>query len=307
MIIREKEYQDLIEQLTVLKKMYEQTRIVDPVHRKVLYSYLREGEDRLVRDEACFGCWERDEACVNCVSMRAFREDDTFFKLETGTEKIIMVTAVPVSLRGERLVVELLKDVTGSMILDEQEMKGSAQVKRLLDAANLAAVTDELTGAYNRRYVSERLPVDIAAARLRQQPLALLLADIDFFKAVNDTHGHSAGDHVLREFVAALRASIRHDKDWVARLGGEEFLVCLTDTSSEGAARVAERMRRTVESTSVCIADTAVQVTSSFGLCNLDECPSADDAELIACADRRLYQAKRTGRNRVAASDIRGE
>lgn len=299
MVIREDEYRLLIEQLTVLERMYEQARIVDPVRRRVLYSQLRDGEELLASDESCFACWGRNEACANCVSMRAMSEDSTFFKLETGTDRIIMVTAVPVNLQGERLVVELLKDVTGSMILDDEEMTASSQIRRLLDAANLAAVTDELTGAYNRRYIAERLPADIASATLHGQSLALLLADIDHFKGVNDSFGHLAGDQVLKEFAHVLRSSVRKERDWVARLGGEEFLVCLPETHAEGAARVAERMRLAVETTAVSFEGSEIRVTASFGLCQLTDLVSLSDKSLIDCADQRLYQAKRQGRNRV--------
>lgn len=156
------------------------------------------------------------------------------------------------------------------------------------------AATDELTGLYNRRFFNENFTKSLSAARRYNFPLSLIMADVDKFKAVNDTYGHSAGDQVLKTFAHILRNHARTE-DISARWGGEEFIILLPHTSSEGAAVMAERARSTVESE--CLRIMSIAVTVSLGVVELKD---GEDAEtLIKRADRALYRAKDEGRNRV--------
>ncbi|MDD2898390.1 MAG: diguanylate cyclase [Desulfuromonadaceae bacterium] len=169
---------------------------------------------------------------------------------------------------------------------------------RLLEEANITisrqAATDELTNLYNRRFFNENIMKSVSAAKRYQFPLSLIMADIDKFKVVNDTHGHSAGDQVLKVFANILRNTARTE-DISARWGGEEFIILLTHTSCEGAAVMAERVRRLMESE--CFRITSIAVTVSLGVV---ERQNDEDAEaLIKRADKALYCAKDEGRNRV--------
>jgi len=141
----------------------------------------------------------------------------------------------------------------------------------------------------------------VEQAHARGKPLTVLVLDIDFFKAVNDTHGHDAGDDVLREFAVRLKKSIR-GIDLACRLGGEEFVVVMPDTDMAVATMVAERLRRRIAADPFPIArgERKVEVTISIGLAALS---GADDsaAHVLKRADQALYRAKRDGRNRVVA------
>lgn len=293
------EIQTLIHHSTKFERMYEQVRIVDPVKKKIIYVKEENQEEFIPAHESCFGIWGKGEVCKNCISMRAHNENDTFIKIETSLDKIIMVTAIPVALEERVVVVELLKNVTKSMILDDIELTQGLEIKRLLDQANLAAVTDDLTQIYNKRYIIERLPAHIAIAHLENRPLSFMMADIDHFKTINDTYGHLAGDHILKEFAQILRENTRQDKDWIARFGGEEFIVCFTDTDKALALTIAERMRKSIEETIFNYSGEKIRLTSSFGLCTMSSEEIMDYEALIHCADKNLYEAKKTGRNRV--------
>jgi two-component system, cell cycle response regulator len=153
--------------------------------------------------------------------MRAYYENDTIIKIEYTDHNIFMVTAIPIELRENRVVVELLQDVTKSMVLDDTKLSDRIELKKLLDKANAAVAADELTGVYNKRYIMEKLPVEIIKAYLENEPLSVVLADIDFFKKINDTYGHLAGDYIIKEFAKILQNNIRQEKDWVARFGGK--------------------------------------------------------------------------------------
>ncbi|MBV1756446.1 MAG: GGDEF domain-containing protein [Dethiosulfatibacter sp.] len=299
MEIRLEEFEALIKQLTTFEKMYEQTRVVDPVNKKEIYVKANYEETRTETLEACYDVWGTGETCKNCISMRAYSENETFIKIETSPDRIVMVTAIPVTI-GERIVVvELLKNVTKSMILGEIKLIEGLEIKKLLDQANVAVVTDELTQIYNKRYIIERLPVDITISYLENQPLSLLMADIDHFKKINDTYGHLAGDYILKEFAQILERNTRQGKDWVARFGGEEFIVCLTGTDKEFAWNVAERMRKSIEDNVFNYDGEKIKLTSSFGLHTLNNKEMIDYETLIQCTDKKLYEAKKTGRNKV--------
>lgn len=158
------------------------------------------------------------------------------------------------------------------------------------------AVTDGLTGLYNHRHFYERLTLEVARTQRSNSPLSLLMIDVDFFKRYNDTHGHPAGDALLREMARLLTES-RRANDVVARYGGEEFAVILVDTAKFVAAKLAERLRETAAAHTGWDAQGS-QISLSIGVAS---CP--DDAataeHLVAVADSAMFEAKRAGRNRV--------
>ena len=291
-----KEIEDLVHQLTAFEKMYQQIRVVDPVKKKVIYL---DNKSLLESHDSCYDIWAKGEICRNCISMRAYHENDTFIKMDYTLDRIMMVTAIPIELRGKRVVVELLKDVTKSIILDEVKLSDSMEVKDLLEKANIAVVTDALTQIYNKRFIMEKLPVEIVMTHLENESLSLIMADIDFFKKINDTYGHVAGDYILKEFAQTLKNNVRDELDWVARFGGEEFLICLKHTDRTEALIIAERMRKAVEEACFIYNDSEIKFTSSFGVYTIQDEKIADNLQLIEFADKNLYIAKNSGRNVV--------
>ncbi|TDF80273.1 sensor domain-containing diguanylate cyclase [Pseudomonas sp. H9] len=165
------------------------------------------------------------------------------------------------------------------------------------DLAELAA-TDSLTGLANRRQLDQVLRREWSRAQRTQRPLAVLMVDVDHFKAFNERHGHQGGDDALRQVASAIGRSIRRPADLAARYGGEEFLVVLPETERQGAQVLAERIRRSVEALPLFGDDTA-PVTVSIGIGCYIPNTQQDLATLLGNADEALYCAKRNGRNRV--------
>ncbi len=179
----------------------------------------------------------------------------------------------------------------------------AAHVKKLQDQLrlrnselDLLSRTDALTGLNNRRHLEWVLAHYHADSLRHHDPLSVLLLDIDHFKRVNDGYGHPAGDVVLTEFASRLRAELR-EGDVAGRWGGEEFLVVLPRTGSEGAFALAERLRLAIEATPMHADGVAISVTVSGG-CALG--PVGSVTELVGRADTLLYSAKGAGRNRIA-------
>ena len=166
-----------------------------------------------------------------------------------------------------------------------------------------AALRDGLTRAFNKRYFLERLETEYAYARRHHAELSLLLFDIDFFKKINDTYGHLAGDAVLVQLSSIIQSMLRTE-DVFARYGGEEFAILARGTSLAKAATLAERIRARVEETHFAFESARIPVTISVGVAGLPETRCDDATQLIAGADTALYDSKRSGRNKVSLKDV---
>jgi two-component system cell cycle response regulator len=176
---------------------------------------------------------------------------------------------------------------------------------RLRDSVQMTmemAITDGLTGLHNRRYLERHLSTLVGQAVARGRPLSVMVLDIDHFKAINDTHGHAAGDEVLREFSRRVRKAVR-GIDLACRLGGEEFVLAMPDTDAALAFLVGERIRQKIAGEPFVLGDgkSEAVVTVSIGVSSLTS-PQDTPQALLKRADEALYKAKREGRNRVAAA-----
>jgi diguanylate cyclase (GGDEF)-like protein len=163
------------------------------------------------------------------------------------------------------------------------------------------ATTDSLTGLWNRRQFLQLTHAEIDRARRHGTSLALVLADIDHFKQVNDQHGHDAGDRVIRHVASLLRQQARGG-DLIGRWGGEEFVMLLPMTGGDGALELSERIRRRVERTPCEHGGVSMPVTLSLGVCEMQPGHSLDHA--FKNADAALYAAKNAGRNRVCVAPL---
>ncbi len=159
------------------------------------------------------------------------------------------------------------------------------------------AVTDSLTGLYNRGYFQSALAKELSIARRRERPMSLLMIDIDHFKKVNDEWGHQVGDAVIQHVARTIKESCR-ETDVVVRYGGEEMAVILTETNTEQATVVAERIRRTLDEQPLNHNDRVVKATVSLGIA-MNNAQRNEPESLIKAADDALYQSKANGRNRV--------
>jgi two-component system cell cycle response regulator len=184
------------------------------------------------------------------------------------------------------------------------QIRKKRYTERLRDNVQLSiemAITDALTGLYNRRYMETHLTTLVEQAAARGKPLAVLILDIDYFKSINDTYGHESGDDVLRQFGVRMRKSIR-GIDLACRYGGEEFVIVMPETDMAVAATVAERLRRRIASEPFAVEQggRTIEVTISVGIATL-EGGEDNAAGILRRADQALYRAKRDGRNRVVA------
>jgi diguanylate cyclase (GGDEF)-like protein len=181
----------------------------------------------------------------------------------------------------------------------EAALENMKQLKKYHESMSML---DELTGLYNRRYFYMQIEAALARSKRYQQPLCLLILDLDFFKGINDTYGHGFGDIVLKDVAISLREEIR-ESDILARLGGEEFVIAFTDIDRKKGKQFAERIRQKIASLGWKIQGQEVNITTSIGVyCLVEKALEQDNFDidaLLNCADQALYAAKAGGRNRV--------
>lgn len=197
------------------------------------------------------------------------------------------------NLSYEQIVIELKQ-------AKQNAEKLAIDLKDANDKLRELAIRDELTGLHNHRYFQDQIENEMTRSVRYKRPVSLLLLDLDFFKKVNDTYGHPAGDHVLRETAKTLQKLVRQS-DVVARYGGEEFAIILPETATSSAKVLAQRVRRGIEQMQITFEKQSIPITVSIGLAGSDMSEEGiTKTELISRSDQALYQAKHEGRNRVA-------
>ncbi|MBI5108408.1 MAG: diguanylate cyclase [Rhodocyclales bacterium] len=196
-----------------------------------------------------------------------------------------------------------LRRADGSMLGHAVLIRDMTEEKHLEQRLRDLSNTDALTGLLNRRALDETLKQEFGLALEQDRDLSVMMFDIDHFKKFNDNYGHDQGDRVLKKFATVALSCVREDLDTLCRYGGEEFTLITRETSEEGALILAERIRCAVEAMEV----DGLKVTTSIGVAGIRESGALKPAELIERADAALYDAKRGGRNRVAAMARRGD
>ena len=293
---------DIIEQvkerLSVFINLYDVLRIIDPIRKNTIIikeNHVQESE------ETCYAFWKRGDVCVNCISMRAYTENDTFVKIENKEGKVYLLIATPIILDNNKYIVEIIKDISQNGKIITKTNNSDKSIEYILNDMNEKIIKDELTSIYNKRYINEKLPVDISNSIIKQNPLSVIMVDIDFFKVVNDSYGHLTGDKILINFAKLIKSSIRENTDWVGRYGGEEFLIVLNNTDLDNAYKIAEKIRKLVEDTNFEYGDIKIKITASFGVYGIVNNKTSME-ELILNADKNLYKAKISGRNKTVVS-----
>lgn len=259
----------VVASIGMLQNFYPVTRIWDASHRQMLYE-----------------SGETNDPKETSISFEGLL--DATFSIREKEGLLEIVTSVPITVDGQTCLLELIHlgdRRTGSTSLEHMQ--------RLV-------ITDSLTNLYNRRYIDEQLPIDLERAFRNSDPVSFIYVDIDYFKKINDQYGHIAGDQILEKIACVFLRHIRRKDGWVARYGGDEFLICLPELSRNTAGKIANRLRHAVEIKSFHINDIHIKVTCSFGVQTVYKTSGVHSVNhVVELMDKKLYQAKKKGRNKV--------
>ncbi|OGQ86015.1 MAG: hypothetical protein A2289_01820 [Deltaproteobacteria bacterium RIFOXYA12_FULL_58_15] len=206
--------------------------------------------------------------------------------------------------RENRQLVEYLQQANAQIegmnrALEAKVVERTQELERLAEKLEQLTLTDDVTGAYNQRFLNQRIVDEFGRAQRYGHGLSIVMVDLDNFKQVNDTHDHLFGTAVLRRVAEVFTRHLRQT-DLVVRYGGDEFCLLLPSTRLSDAVPASERLRLHLSQANVGGSDDVYRVTGSFGVASYGECVASTPQELLGAADKALYLAKETGRNRVA-------
>ncbi|MBT0960123.1 GGDEF domain-containing response regulator [Denitromonas iodatirespirans] len=245
---------------------------------------------------------EKDGDWTPIIFLTARTSDkDLEYGIEVGGDDYLVKPVSEIVLAAKVRAMQRLAQMRLSLLVLTRRLDDANRELRRLTSV------DGLTGIANRRCFDESIAREWQRARRNRLPLSVLMLDVDFFKQYNDRYGHQAGDECLKAVAKCLESELKRPADLVARFGGEEFVVMLPETNSVGARRVAEAMRHALASLELPHESSQVAdyVTLSAGVATVYPAPedTGSVASMMEAADRALYQAKKSGRNRVALAD----
>ncbi len=250
-------------------------------------------------DEKCYAATRKqDSVCDDCIVAKTFKSGDPSAKEKkivtgSGVQEWLEIYTYPILNQADVVthVIEYVRNITDRKRAEEES-------QRFIKKLETLSSEDSLTGLQNRRMIFERIQHEIERVRRYKAELALIFCDLDYFKDINDTYGHKAGDEVLKTIADILRRSVR-TSDVIGRYGGDEFLIVLPQTSLKGAQELAERIRVAVQDTRFEMTDgKSVGTTMSIGVAFYDGTETDVDT-LISRIDTALYVSKRSGKNQV--------
>ena len=290
--------QSILLEQGLLLSIFDLSRIVDPVDGTVVELV----NGKLITTKiSCNNILGTTERCKNCSSIRAHYSKETIVKLEYANESVFLIFSIPVFIQNRHLVVEIVKDITRSMTVDLKDSKYKDELPSIISKLNTISTLDALTGLHNRRYLDDNLENTIINCLEMNLPVSLAMLDIDHFKQINDRYGHQTGDAVLQEMGRIVKSFIRRDSDFAVRYGGEEILLCLPGVPLQDCRNVCERIRQRIAEAVVKENGYDITLTVSIGVAESTVAARLDYKELVALADKRLYQAKSNGRNQTVS------
>ena len=273
-------------------------RLVDPRDHRV-FAYDRDGDRLIEVDGPCYQLWNQDDPCLNCSSRACLTMQDAVFKIEYLDGRVLHVTSVPMDIEVAELVLELIKDVTDSLLVADIEVRDNIEITQMITKFNELAVRDGFTKLYNKTFINNELESLVQAARGGSPAgeAAVVLLDIDGFKQINDTYGHIAGDDALQYFASKMRSFSRSFDGWVGRFGGDEFVLCAPKGLSEGDLERLFAEIDAIERHAFQAEAGSFSLAASCGVCFVR--PDDTVRSLLDRADVAMYRAKESGRRWV--------
>lgn len=287
---------DLKEYLEGLKRLFDIVRVVNPISKKVVFQ--NGYGDSIIHGEDCYGVWKKGEACSNCISSKAIQDKKCFTKIEYLGDGVYIVIASPIIFEDNLYVLELVKDITETGVVTGLNGLNTMEANNIIYTLNEKVIKDDLTGVYNKRHINKRLPIDIDYAKKHREKLTVAMMDIDSFKKINDIYGHMVGDLVLKKIAEAISSEVRVNYDWVARYGGDEFLIVLKNLDETAAMEIMKRIQSTVRKMIIRFEDSIINVTLSIGFHTIDT-ETENFSRIVSKVDQNLKKAKDGGKNRI--------
>lgn len=231
--------QEIMSKIEIMKGTYDSIRIIDPLKKNILFF---SDEGNFEAEEGCYYLWKKNKFCDNCISMRAYLEKDTFVKFEYLNEFVVLLTAIPIVIDDTIYVIELMKDISKTGNYYEMGLKNEMTINDVVEELNNKFILDELTGVYNRRYIDEKLIVELQKSDSNKLPLTILMIELDSFNSIYEEFGIEVSNNVLKDFVTLLKTAIDNEYDWIGRFEENKFVIVLSNANVEVANKIGKKI-----------------------------------------------------------------
>lgn len=279
----------VLEGKSEINKLFSVARLVDVTNNYVCKIV----DGKVVKtNRKCFCLWERNRPCSNCITHRTHVEQKQLTKLQYLNNVVQLVLAVPVVYNNFNYVLELVKDITDSLVINDKYHPENADIHNIIKELNTIAVMDPFTNLFNKKYIDKQIHEDMEEVKINNHEYILALFDIDNFKWVNDTYGHTTGDLVIQDVVQVIHKYIDKMKSWAARYGGDEFLLAFKNESMEKVVECCESIKNEIKSKEYVIGDNHFVSSISIGIYHFK--PESDTYEsLLKNVDIAMYENKK--------------
>ena len=286
---------DIKERLSIFKGLYDTIILINPRNHTIIDIDSKTNSKKLkqTRYYRYIGFLNNKRNNKDCIIFQAYKTNKTSVKFELEYNKTFLTIATPITYDNKKYIVVLEKNISNNkVILDDPEYK-----KLENSCCNLHNILnkDVLTNIYNKRAINERLSKHLSKDSI---PASIIMIDIDHFKRINDTYGHMIGDKVLVEFCNIISSCLKKDESFFGRFGGDEFMIILENVSLGTANKIANKIRKKVESHIFIYDNISLKLTCSLGGCVIDNA-NLEIKDFIEIADKNLYFAKNSGRNNI--------
>ncbi len=285
--------EELTIQLQTLRMFFDTVRIVNPLTNHILWQEENGQFVKQQENQPCYGIWGCKRSCENCISIQALRTKETVEKLEYIDRDIFLIMARVMYDGQTEYVVEAIRNVTDSTLIEQIEHKTRVEIQSEIQALNNRLIKDDMIGCYTRMYLDNRLPAMIAQQKTPMtHPIAVSFFDLDNFKLINDRYGHQVGDQLLRAIGRNLRKQILNEHFWMARVGGDELVFVSENATPAQAVQLFGQVKTIIEKTQVTVANQAyIQVQVSYGYSVVQTSDTAES--VLARADEAMYHHKK--------------
>lgn len=277
----------LMEEYIQSHPFFEYYRIVD-IETYTVYE-LKDGKLIPYKDK-CYNIWNRDYACQNCISRLAVNENRQIIKLDMVDDKVFLVESMPLPDAGSTLALELIRDATDSLLVNDVNQKGNRALAEMIQRLNHLATHDSYTGLYNKHFIEHELQRQTIEWK-ETEPLVIVLLDIDRFKLINDTYGHLMGDQVILTLADKMKECTGQNNGWAGRVGGDEFIMVFRGMDIKEVNLLIEEFRKMVLGIEFRFLDQSCNISISIGSAGYG--PNVGDwKSLYALADQAMYTNK---------------
>lgn len=249
------------QRLSMFSHMFDAARIVDPIRHTTLLLKTSEIE---FPEETCYRFWNRNESCQNCISMKSYLHNDTFFKIEHRDSNTFLMIATPKTIGKNTYIVEIMKDVTKQLSIHIKT--NNADVLTFPFDKDHQVEIDEVTGLYNRRYINDQLPVSMRHSNLEKESLHIVLFVIDELQSSDLYNDYVCNDIIFKKFSHLIMSSLENEKGWAGRYAGNLFLLTLFDNDYESVCNIAESIKKSFQQISFEVNGEAVRLTAHYGI-----------------------------------------